>query len=177
MLLQQNHFRKDILKLRADSVENDMVKVKFGPGGIASLYDKIKKKEVLRTDKYFGGEVIQMTAPDLAWESYAVVNMKDFDKTSLHEFKTIRSVESPIRYIIEKEAKLKYFTLRERFILNKHSRELVVEADIINWTGEKEKELRILFPLNLDKSFRASYEVPFGTVEMGRDEIDYSLPA
>lgn len=167
-------FPKGYVEIKTDSVENDMIKVRFGSGGIASLYDKINKKEVLRTDKFFGGEVIQMTAPDLAWESYAVVNMKDFDKTSLHDFKTIRAVESPIRYIIEKEAKLKYFTLRERFILNKHSRELVVEADIINWTGEKEKELRIVFPVNMEKSFHASYEVPFGTVEMGRDEIDYS---
>jgi alpha-mannosidase len=167
-------FPKGYVDIKADSVENDLVKVKFGSGGIASLYDKVTKKEILRTDKFFGGEVIQLTAPDLAWESYAITTMKDFDKTSLHEFKTIRAVESPIRYIIEKEAKLKYFTLRERFILNKHSRELVVEADIINWTGEKEKELRILFPVNMDKSFRASYEVPFGTVEMGRNEIDYS---
>ena len=139
-----------------------------------NFYDKVAKKEILRTDKFFGGEVIQMTAPDLAWESYAVTTMKDFDKTSLHEFKTVRAVESPLRYIIEKEAKLKYFTLRERFILNKHSRELVVEADILNWTGEKDKELRIVFPVYMDKSFHASYEVPFGTIEMGRDELDYS---
>jgi alpha-mannosidase len=83
-------------------------------------------------------------------------------------------VESTVRYIIEKEAKLKYFTLRERFILNKHSRELVLEADILDWIGEKEKELRVVFPVNMDQSFRASYEIPFGTVEMGRDEIDYS---
>lgn len=168
-------FPKGYTDIKGDSVENDMIKVRLGAGGIASLYDKISKKEILITDKFFGGEVIQMTAPDLAWESYAVVNMKDFDKTSLHEFRTIRAVESPIRYIVEKEAKLRYFTLRERFILNKHSREMVVETDILNWTGEKEKELRIVFPVNLDKSFRASYEVPFGTVEMGRDEIDYSI--
>ena len=168
-------FPEEYRDLKSDSIENDMIRVTFGPAGIASLYDKTEKKEVLKTDKYSGGEVIQMTAPDLAWESYAVVNMKDFDRTALHEFKTIRAVESPVRYIVEKEAKFKYFTLRERFILNKHSRELIVEADILNWTGEKEKELRILFPINLDKSFRASYEVPFGTVEMGRDEIDYSL--
>jgi alpha-mannosidase len=167
-------FPKGCVDIKADSIENDMVKVRFGSGGMTSFYDKVAKKEILRTDKFFGGEVIQLTAPDGAWESYAVTNMKDFDKTSLHEFKTIRAVESPLRYIIEKEAKLKYFTLRERFILNKHSRELVVEADIINWTGEKAKELRIVFPVNMDKSFRASYEVPFGTVEMGRDEIDYS---
>ena len=167
-------FPKGNIEIKTDSVENDMIRVKFGSGGMTSLYDKIDKKEILRTDKFFGGEVIQLTAPDLAWESYAIVNMKDFDKTSLHEFKTVRAVESPLRYIIEKEANLKYFTLRERFILNKNSRELIVEADILNWTGEKEKELRILFPLNMDKTFRASYEIPFGTVEMRHDEIDYS---
>ena len=167
-------FPEGYVATEPDSVENDLIKLKFGSGGIASLYDKTTGKELLRTDKFYGGEVIQMTAPDLAWESYARVNMKDFDKTSLHEFKTVRAVESPIRFIIEKEAKFKYFTLRERFILNKHSRELIIEADLLNWSGEKEKELRILFPLNMDQSFRASYEVPFGTVEMGRDEIDYS---
>ncbi len=171
---KSNSFPKGYKNIHSDIVENDKIKVEFGLGGITSFYDKLNKKEVLRTDKFFGGEVVQMTAPGLAWESYAEVNMNDFDKTSLHEFKTIRAVESPIRFIIEKEAKLKYFTLRERFILNKHSRELVIEADILNWTGEREKELRIVFPVNMDKSFRASYEVPFGTVDMGRDEIDYS---
>ena len=167
-------FPKGNILIQPDSVENDMVKVRMGEGGITSFYDKINRKELLRTDKFFGGEVIQLTAPDMAWESYAVINMQDFDKTSLHEFRTICAMESPIRYIIVKEAKLKYFTLRERFILNKHSRELVIEADILNWTGEKDKELRIVFPVNLDNLFQASYEVPFGTVEMGRDEIDYS---
>jgi alpha-mannosidase len=167
-------FPKGYREIQPDSIENEKIKVTFGTGGIASLYDKVGNKEVLRTDKFFGGEIIQMTTQGSAWESYAAVNMEDFDKTSLHEFKTIRAVESPVRYIIEKEAKLKYFTLRERFILNKHSRELVVEADILDWTGEKEKELRVVFPVNMDQSFRASYEIPFGTVEMGRDEIDYS---
>jgi alpha-mannosidase len=167
-------FPQGNVEMESDSVENDMIKVKFGAGGISSLYDKTSQKEVLKTDKFFGGEVVQMTAPDLAWESYAIVNMKDFDKTTLHDLRTIRSEESPIRFIIEKEAKFRYFTLHQRYILNKHSRELVIESDIINWTGEKEKELRIVFPVNMDKSFRTSYEIPFGTVEMGRDEIDYS---
>jgi hypothetical protein len=31
--------------------------------------------------------------------------------------KTIREVESPMRFTIEKEAKLNYFTLTEKFIL------------------------------------------------------------
>jgi hypothetical protein len=42
------------------------------------------------------------------------------------------------------------------------------------WNGEKARELRVAFPINLD-SARISYEVPFGTVEMGEDELDWSL--
>jgi len=115
-----------------------------------------------------------MEAPTVAWENQEPVNMNDFDKTSLHEFNTIRAVESPLRYIVEKKAKMKYFTLRERFILNKHARELIVEADITDWTGEKARELRIVFPVNMDRSFDATYDVPFGRVEMNRDNVDYS---
>ena len=161
-------------KIKADSLENDFVKVKFGSGGISSLFDKIKNVEILCTDKFYGGEVIQMEAPTVAWENQEQVTMKDFDKTSLHEFKTVRAVESPLRYIVEKEAKMKYFTLRERFILNKTSRALEVEADVLNWTGKDSRELRIVFPVNMDKSYAASYDVPFGRVEIGRDEVDFS---
>ena len=55
------------------------------------------------------------------------------------------------------------------------SGELIVEADVLNWTGVIAHELRIVFPVKLDQSFKASYEIPFGTLEMGCDEIDYSL--
>jgi alpha-mannosidase len=33
----------------------------------------------------------------------------------------------------------------------------------------------VAFPINLPQDFRLSYEVPFGTVEMGKDELDFSL--
>jgi alpha-mannosidase len=158
-----------------DSIETPQAKIRMGSGGISSYYNKEKKQEMLKTDKFFGGEVIQLTAPTVAWENQEPVTMDDFDRTSMHEFKTIRSVESPLRYLIEKEAKMKYFTLRERFILYKGSGEFHIEADVLNWTGEKAKELRIVFPVNMEKDFRSTYDVPFGKVEIERgDNIDYS---
>ncbi len=171
---EADDFPQGYTPIQGDSIENDLIKVKFGAGGISELFDKVKKVEVFKTDKFFGGEVIQLEAPTVAWENQEPVTMNDFDKTSLHEFKTVRAVESPLRYIVEKEAEMKYFTLCERFILNKHSRELIIEADVLNWTGEKSRELRIVFPVNMDKSFEATYDVPFGRVEMNRDNVDYS---
>ena len=45
--------------ISGDSIENEQLMVKFGAGGISSAYDKIKQHEILKTDKFFGGEVIQ----------------------------------------------------------------------------------------------------------------------
>ena len=167
-------FPQGYTELKNEKLENEKISVTFGAGGISSFYDKVKKQEVLKTDKFFGGEVIQMGAPGVAWENQELTTMDDFDKTSMHEFKTIRAVESPIRYIVEKEAKMKYFTLRERFIITRERGELNIEADVLNWTGEKAKELRIVFPLNMDKTYSATYDVPFGRVEMDKDNVDYS---
>jgi alpha-mannosidase len=49
-----------------------------------------------------------------------------------------------------------------------------VETEILGWDGQKDRELRVAFPINLDDA-RLSYEVPFGTVEMGKDELDFTL--
>jgi alpha-mannosidase len=171
---EANGWPRGYKEMKGDSIENDLIRVKFGAGGISGMFDKIKKLEVLKTDKFFGGEIIQMEAPTVAWENQEPVTMNDFDKTSLHEFKTIRAVESPLRFIVEKEAKMKYFTLRERFILNKNARELIVEADVLDWTGEKARELRIVFPVNMNGYSDITYDVPFGRVEMNRDNVDYS---
>ena len=168
-------FPQGYTEMKNEKLENEKISVTFGAGGISSFYDKVRKQEVLKTDKFFGGEVIQMGAPTVAWENQEPVTMDDFDKTSMHEFKTIRAVESPLRYIVEKEAKMKYFTLRERFILTKKAGELNIEAYVLNWTGEKAKELRIVFPLNMDKTCNTTYDVPFGRVEIDRgDNVDFS---
>ncbi len=52
--------------LTGDVVENQFYRLTFGAGGIKSLYDKRLEWEVLRTDKFEGGEVLQFTAPGQA---------------------------------------------------------------------------------------------------------------
>ena len=67
-------------------IENQFYRLTFGAGGIKSLYDKRLKWEVLRTDKFDGGEVLQFTAPGQAWEDPEIVTVENFDKTSNHAF-------------------------------------------------------------------------------------------
>ena len=130
-------------------METDLLKIRFSEGGLASLYDKTRAQELLRTDKFAGGEVLQFTAPGVAWNEYSEVTTADFDRTARHGLKTVRAEESPIRYVVEKEAQFPDFTLRQRYILPKGSRELVIETDLLDWQGVPDRELRIAFPMNL----------------------------
>lgn len=160
--------------IAGDTMENEYLKVVLGNGGLKSLYDKRLKQEVLRTEKLSGGEVLQFTAPGLAWEDAEIVTLDDFDRTSNHEFTVKNFAEGPVRASALKEAKFKHFVLREQFHLYRQLARVDIDLEVKDWDGQKDRELRVAFPINLDKA-RLSYEVPFGTVEIGKDEVDFSL--
>ena len=158
----------------AETMENQFLRVTFGKGGIKSLYDKRQEWEVLRTGKFDGGEVLQFSAPGNAWEDPERVTLDAFDQTSRHDFPITRIERSPIRTSAVREARFEHFSLREFFHLYHELDRLDIDLEILNWDGTPERELRVAFPINLDEA-RLSYEVPFGTVEVGKDEIDFSL--
>jgi alpha-mannosidase len=160
--------------LTGDVVENQFYRLTFGAGGIKSLYDKRQHWDVLRTDKFYGGEVLQFTAPGQAWEDPEIVTVENFDKTSNHAFPLKQFSKTMLRTTAIREAQFKDFTLRQSFHLYEQLDRVDMEVEILNWNGTKERELRVVFPLNLDEA-RLSYEVPFGTVEIGKNELDFSL--
>jgi alpha-mannosidase len=158
----------------AEAVENSFLRVLFGKGGIKSLYDKRQKWEALRTDKFDGGEVLQFSAPGNAWEDPERVALDAFDRTSRHDFPFKAIEKSPIGTSAVREGRFEHFALRESFYLYDELDRLDIDLEILGWDGTPERELRVVFPINLDEA-RLSYEVPFGTVEMGKDELDFSL--
>jgi alpha-mannosidase len=79
-----------------------------------------------------------------------------------------------VRISAVREAAFKNFSLRQHFHLYHALDRLDIEVELLNWDGQKDRELRVAFPLNLGES-RFSYEVPFGTVEVGKDELDFTL--
>jgi len=157
-----------------ESIENQFFRVTFGRGGIKSLYDKRQRWEALRTGRFDGGEVLQFSAPGQAWEDPERVAMDDFDQTALHDFPFTSITKSPIRITATREARFKHFRLRESFHLYDELDRLDIDLEILDWEGAAARELRAAFPINLDDA-RLSYEVPFGTVEIGKDELDFSL--
>jgi len=160
--------------ISGNTVENRFFRVTLGKAGLKSLYDKQQKWEVLRTDKFEGGEVLEFTAPGLAWEDPEIVTMANFDRTGNHPFPVHSFTRSVVRSTAVREAAFKNFKLRESFHLYHGLARLDIETELLGWDGQKDRELRVVFPINLDDA-RLSYEVPFGTVEIGKDELDFTL--
>jgi len=160
--------------LEGNVLENRFYKVTFGAGGIKSLLDKRLNWEVLNTDKFCGGEVIQLTALGYAWDDPETVTMKDFDKTSNHLFPFKTLSRTAVRATAIREANFAHFTLRETVQLYERLARVDVAVEVVDWDGEKEKELRVVFPINLRDS-DITYEVPFGKVRLGEDDLDFAL--
>jgi alpha-mannosidase len=162
-------------KLTSNTLENDSLRAVIGPGGLTSLYDKRLNQEMLKTDKFFGGEVLQFTAPGYGWDDPENVTTEDFDKTSHHDFRAMSSQRGWVFSAASYEAQFAHFRLGQTFRLFPSLDRVEIDVDIRNWDGPQARELRVAFPINLPQDFRLSYEVPFGTVEMGKDELDFSL--
>jgi alpha-mannosidase len=64
--------------------------------------------------------------------------------------------------------------LQQTFRLYPQLDRVEMDVDVLDWDGPASRELRVAFPINLAQDFRLSYEAPFGTVEMGKDEVDFS---
>jgi alpha-mannosidase len=158
----------------ANTFENDRLRLRLGHSGIKSLFDKVRNWEVLQTDKFEGAEIIEFTALGNAWEDTERATTQDLDRTAFHDFPSVVSQGSAIRSTVIREAKFANFLLRQRFDLYNDLDRLDVEIELKDWKGVRDREIRVAVPVNLDK-FQLSYEVPFGTVEFGRDELDVSL--
>ena len=140
--------------LSGDSIDNAEFKIVFGNSGIKQYVDKIKDRRYFKTDKFEAGEVLQFSAPGIAWddlEAMSNISMYDFDKSGNYKSKTIRFVETPIRYIRESETQIKNFKLLQRYIVLKNSKDVELEVELIDWNGTKNKELRVAFPMNIEQ--------------------------
>jgi len=113
-------------------MENDCLRVALGVGGLKSLYDKRLKLEVLKTDKFFGGEVLQFTAPGAGWDDTEIVTTKDFDKTSHLDFPLRSFDQGPIMTTAVREARFPHFRLRQTFRLYSSLDPLETDVDILD---------------------------------------------
>jgi alpha-mannosidase len=136
-----------------DSIETSEFKVVFGNAGITEYRDKIARRSYFRTDKFQAGEILQFAAPGNAWEDEALLKgiPLDLERSSTHASKTVRFVETPLRWIRETETPLGNCVARHRYSVSKQTHDVELELELADWNGTKAKEVRIAFPMNIER--------------------------
>jgi alpha-mannosidase len=157
-----------------NEIETPFYRIELGKGGVKSIFDKELKVELLKTTKLSGGDVFTMKSVGSGAGEFADVQqptMEGFDKVSDHSAKweiienglvyTTFKLRQPIRNAIVETNLVVYHKLKK----------IDFETSLLNWEGVLYREYRFALPLNM-KNGKVSYEVPFGVLEVGKDEIE-----
>ena len=176
---------KSIKSNESSSVENDFYKIEFSAGGLKSIYDKILKKELIDASKFAAGEVFTMQSEGNGAGEFASIQqptMEGFDQTGVHAGEWIPVESGEVFSSWTKRTKLPYAVIEQKIILYHKIKKIDFEIALLNWEGVLYREFRMALPLKMEDG-QVAYEVPFGIVEVGKDEMEgaagerYNVPA
>lgn len=170
---KQINAKNNIKKASTDTYENPFYKITFENGGIAQVFDKEFKKELLSTENLKGGEVFTMQSVGNGAGEFGDVqqpSMVDFDKMSLHnpEWEVLENGPVYTKYRLEQQ--IKHAIVRQDVTLYHNLKRIYFNTELRNWSGELYREFRTAFPINMENP-EIAHEVPFGSVRVGKDEI------
>ncbi len=154
--------------------ENQFYKIKFANGGLSLIYDKELQKELISSEKFAAGEVFTMRSIGNGageFDDIQKPDMEGFDKTG--NYKTVWEVEEIglVFTTFKYRQKLENAVVEQRIKLYNNKKQIDFETALLNWEGLLYREFRMALPLNMTDG-QVAYEVPFGVVEVGKDEIE-----
>jgi alpha-mannosidase len=110
------------------------------------------------------GEFVEVKAP----------NYGEMERAHQKE-STWSLIESGAVYsTFKSEYKMKGFSVEQLITVFHQKKQIDFEYNIPDWAGEHNRQLRVMFPLNMEKSAQISYDVPMGMVHVGKDELKMS---
>lgn len=180
--------RKDVKvnkKITPNSLTNDFYKMELGNGGITSLFDYTLDKEVIRTTKFSGGDVLtleytgngageftQMTKPQMrgVFDPNGNSRNEGYDITSSHISQWRITNDGNVFTEYENKTQFKHTQIIQKIKVFHHEKKIDFLIDMINWDGTHNREFRFALPINMDNA-KIKYEVPFAIAEVGKTEM------
>ena len=157
----------------AASIDNQFYMIETGPGGLKQIYDKELGVSILRNTHYNGGEVITMTSVGNGAGEFADIQQpdpSDMDQTGNYNTTWTIERDGPVYTSVSYKQPIHHAVVKQTIKIYKDIKRLDFETVLLNWDGTLYREFRETFPLNMDVP-EVSYEVPFGVVTVGQDEI------
>jgi len=153
--------------------ENRYYRITFCPGGIAQIHDKLLDRDLLETSKLRGGELFSMHSEGHGAGEFAEVqqpDMRGFDRLSRYSPQWKIESSGEVSTVYAARQKMPHCTVAQKVIVYHTIKRIDFETSLLDWDGEPYREFRLAFPLAMEDS-RIAYEIPFGVVEVGCDEL------
>ena len=164
---------KEPLRSSGGKIETSYYIIELDKGCIKRIFDKDLNLEVLNCKDLFGGDVFTLKSVGNGAGEFADIQqpvVEGFDKVSNHnpEWKLISSGPVFTEYLMRQQIRnaVVETSLRAYNSLKK----IDLETSLLNWEGVLYREYRFALPLNM-RNGKVCYEVPFGVLEVGKDEI------
>jgi len=153
----------------------DMV---FGDGGIVKLFDRELGKDVLESEKFALGDVIDAEyrgngAGEFVRITDLTVLLGDLDRAGGHPAEWKITETGPLFTTYTNRVPMRNAVLVQNITIYNTIKKIDFDVCLENFTGEHGRQFRIMFPakMNLDSS-EIDYETPFFISRVGRDELD-----
>lgn len=153
--------------------ENDYYKIEFADGGLASVFDKELNREIVNTQKMKAGEVFTLHSEGTGAGEFADIQQPDmvgFDRAANYKAGWKMTEDGEVFTTFKNRQPIRNAVIEEKIILYKRLKRIDFEIALLNYEGILYREYRMALPVNM-KNGMISYEVPYGVVNIGKDEI------
>jgi len=153
--------------------ENAFYKVTFADGGIEQVYDKELKRNLFSTGQFKAGEIFTLQSEGNGAGEFGDVQqpiMKDFDRVGEHDAKWELIETGSVYSTYKLEQDIKHARVEQKVTIYHQLKRIQFDNRLLNWDGTLYREFRTAYPVAM-KNSTIKHEVPFGTVEVGKNEI------
>ncbi|WP_298554144.1 glycosyl hydrolase-related protein [uncultured Algibacter sp.] len=156
-----------------NALSNEFYTLRLGDGGLTYLFDKKLNKEVVKTTRFAGGDIITMKYDGNGAGEFTQMTepkMDGFNKTSQHTSNWEIVSDGAVYTEYKNKVKFKHADIVQYVKVHHHIKKIDFSVDILNWDGTHNREFRFMLPLDMEDS-TIKYEVPLAIAEVGKSEM------
>ncbi|RED47461.1 glycoside hydrolase family 38 N-terminal domain-containing protein [Seonamhaeicola aphaedonensis] len=156
-----------------NALRNEFYTIRLGDGGLTYLFDNKLGKEVIKTTRFAGGDIITMKYDGNGAGEFTQMTepkMYGFNKTSLHTANWKIVDDGSVFTKFKNEVKFKHANIVQYIKVYHQIKKIDISVDILNWDGTHNREFRLALPLDMENS-TIKYEVPLAIAEVGKSEM------
>ncbi|MBN8854256.1 MAG: hypothetical protein BGO55_07660 [Sphingobacteriales bacterium 50-39] len=156
-----------------DSFEGRYYSLRLGRGGITRLVDRTTGIAYIDGNSFAGGEIFTLKSVGTDAGEFGSIQqptMEGFDRTGNYDTPWTMTEDGDVYTTFHSRQPLRNVLVEEDIKVYKSLKRIDIAVALKNWDGTMYREYRMAMPVNVSGG-RIGYEVPFGMVEIGRDEL------